>query len=122
MLLYASSTDRDSAAKEITDTCRYFFNQDTAGLADQQLLVLFRELCFPDFFFAHEVVQASLSGNILYHKPGYPNNFSIFFFYEKLGDNLDNKKRLLMHMKSKDGKSKSNEEINESLLQVVVFP
>ena len=58
----------------------------------------------------------------MYHEPGCPNNFSIFCFYEKLRDALDNKRRLLMHLKSKDGKAKSNEEINESLLQVVVAP
>ena len=42
MLLNASSTDGDRAAKEITSACRSFFNKETAGLADQQLSVLFR--------------------------------------------------------------------------------
>ena len=84
MLLNASSTDGDRAAKEITSACRSFFNQETAGLADQQLSVLFRELGFPDVSFAHGVVQAFLSGHFLYHEPGCPNNFSILCFYEKL--------------------------------------
>ena len=89
---------------------------------DQQLSVLFRELGFPDVGFAHGVVQAFLSRHFLYHEPGCPNNFSIFCFYEKLRDALDNKRRLLIHLKSKDVKAKSNEEINESLRQVVVAP
>ena len=83
MLLNASSTDGDRASKEITFACRSFFNQATAGLVDQQLSVLFRELGFPDFGFTNEVVQAFLSGNFLYHEPGCPNNFSILCFYEK---------------------------------------
>ena len=100
----------------------FFFNQDTAGLANQQLLALFRELGFPDVGFAHGVVQAFLRGHSLYHEPGCPNNFSIFCFYEKLRDAFDNKRRLLINLKSKYGKSKINEEINESLRQVVVAP
>ena len=58
----------------------------------------------------------------MYHEPGCPNNFSILCCYEKLRDALDNKRRFLMHLKSKDVKAKSNEEINESLRQVVVAP
>ena len=46
MLLNASSTDENTAAKEITSACRSFFNQETAGLDDQQFLVLFRYLGF----------------------------------------------------------------------------
>ena len=109
MLLNASLTDGDRAVEDITSACRSFFNQDTEGLADQQFLVLFRELGFPDVGFAHRVVQEFLSGHFLYHDPGCPNNFSIFCFYEKLRDALDNKRRLLMHLKSKDEKYKSNE-------------
>ena len=87
------------AAKDITAACRSFSNQDTVGLADQQLFVLFRELGFPDVGFSHGVVQAFLSGHFLYHEPVCPNNFSIFCFYEKLRDALYNKTRLLMHLK-----------------------
>ena len=65
MLLNASSTDGDRAAKDITATCRSSFNQESAGLSDQQLLVLFRELGFTDIGFAHRVVQAFLSGHFL---------------------------------------------------------
>ena len=101
---------------------RFFFNQETVGLADQQLSVLFRELGFPDVGFVYRVVQEFLSGHFLYHEPGCPNNFSIFCFHEKLCNVLDNKRCLLMHLKPKCGKSKSNEEINDSLREVVVAP
>ena len=40
MLLNASSTDGDRAAKDITATCYSFLNQETSGLDDQQLSVL----------------------------------------------------------------------------------
>ena len=42
MLLIASSTDRNRATKDITAAYCSFFNQETAGLADQQFPVLFR--------------------------------------------------------------------------------
>ena len=96
-MLNASSIDGDRTAKDNTAACRSFFNQETAVLADQQFLVLFRYLGFPCVSFAHGVVQAFLSGHFLYHEPGCPNNFSIFYFHEKLLDALDNKMRLLMH-------------------------
>ena len=45
MLLNASSTDRDRAAKEITSAC-LFFNKKTAGLADQQYFFSFLSFFF----------------------------------------------------------------------------
>ena len=76
-------------------------------MADPKKSVLFRELGFPDVGFAHVVVQAFLSGHFLYHEPGCPKNFSIFCFYEKSRETLDNKRPLLIHMKSKDGNLKA---------------
>ena len=84
MLLMASSTYGDRAATPVSPSCLYFFKQEAAGLADQQMLVLFREMRLPDVGFVHGVVQAFLSGQFLYFEPGCPNNFSIFCFYEKL--------------------------------------
>ena len=71
ILLNASSIDGDRAAKDVTSACRYFFIQETAGLANQQLLLLFRELVLPDVSFAHGVFQAFLSRHFLYHEPVY---------------------------------------------------
>ena len=112
MLLNVSSKYGDRAAKDITAACHSFFIQEIAGLVDQQLLVLLRELGFPDVGFAHGFFQAFLSGHFLYYDPGCPNNISIFCFYEKLRNALDNKRCLLMHLKPKYGRSKINEEIH----------
>ena len=119
MLLMASSTDGYRAATKVSPSCLSFFKQETAGLANQQVLVVFREMGFPYVGFAHVVVQAFLCGKLLYFEPGYPNNLSIFCFYEKLQDRFDNERCLLMHLKAKDGKSKTNEEITKYLRQVV---
>ena len=120
--MMASSTDGDRAATLLTPSCTSFFEQETAGVADQHLQVLFRELGFPDVGFAHGVIQAFLSGQFLYFEPGCPNKFSIFCFYEKLRDKFDNQRRLLIHLKAKDGKARTNEEINKSIHQVVKSP
>ena len=106
MLLISSSKDGDRAATKVSPSCLSFFKQETVGLSDQQLMVLFIEMGIPDVGFAHGVVQAFLSGKFLYFEPGCPNNFSIFCFYEKLQDRFDNERRLLMHLKAKDRKSK----------------
>ena len=84
MLLNASSIDGYRVTKKISSACRSFFDQETAGLANQQLSLIFRELGFPDVGFAYGVLQAFLSGHFLYHEPGCSNSFSIFCFYEKL--------------------------------------
>ena len=84
MLIMASSTDGDRETTKVIPSCLSFFKQETAGLSDQQLMLLFREMGIPDVGFAHVVVQAFLSGQFLYFEPGCPNNFSIFCFYEKL--------------------------------------
>ena len=106
----------------MSPSCLSFFKQETEGLADQKLLVLFRKMGLPYAGFAHGVVQAFLSGQLIYFEPGCPNNFSIFCFYENLRDRFDNDRRLIMHLKSKNGRAETNEEINESLRQVVVAP
>ena len=49
--------------KEITPACRYLFIQETAGLTNQQLLVLFRELGFPDVSFYMELSKHFLEDN-----------------------------------------------------------
>ena len=42
MLMMAFSTDGDRAASSLTPSCTSFFEQETAGVADQHLQVLFR--------------------------------------------------------------------------------
>ena len=90
MLLMASSTDGDRAATKVSPSFLSFFKQETSGLANQQLLVLFRYMGLPDVGFPHGVVQALLSGKFIYFEPGCPNKFSIFCCYENLRDRFDN--------------------------------
>ena len=53
MLLIASSIDGDRTATTVSPSCLSFFKQETAGLANQQLLVIFREMGLPDVGFSH---------------------------------------------------------------------
>ena len=107
MFLMASSTDRDRAATKVSPSCLSFFKKETAGLSNQQLMVLFREMGLPDVGFVHGVVQAFLRGKFLYFELGCPNSFSIFCLYEKLQDRFDNERRLLVHLKAKEKKSEN---------------
>jgi hypothetical protein len=63
-----------------------------------------------------------LTGQFLYFEPGHPNNFSCFVFSEKLRVKSDNTATMLMHLTSKDGKVKTNDELKESLKQVITTP
>ena len=90
-----------------------FFNQDSAALSEQQLSFLLQEEGYQDVAFAHGTVQAILAGNLLYNCPGRPSNFSIFNFYEKLKDGSENANTVLVHIMSKDGKTRSKEEIKQ---------
>ena len=121
MLLMAFSTDGDRAASTLTPSCKYFFEQETVGVADQYLQVLFRDLGMPDVGFAHGVIQAFLSGQFLYSSRD-PLPIFRSFAFTKLRDKFDNQRRLLIHLKAKDGKARTNEEINESIRQVVKSP
>jgi len=121
-ILNAASEDGEFAAKDIPESCAAVFNQDSASMSEREILVRLRQAGCPDVGFAHGVIQALLTGQFLYFEPGSPSNFSIFSFYKKLVDARDCRKRMLLHIRSKDGKSKSNDEINESLRQVVVVP
>jgi len=122
MLMNAASEDGDEMAMELPDSCKYFFEQDTAALSEQQLSFLLREEGLQDVGFAHGTVQALLTGHFLYNFTGCPSNFSIFSFHEKLKDGSETENTLLMHVMAKDGKARSKEDIKQSLKQVVVVP
>ena len=49
-----------------------------------------------------------------------PSNLSLFCFYEKIQDGSDKTNRLLLHVMAKDGRTRSKDEIQKSLKQVVV--
>ena len=51
-----------------------------------------------------------------------PNNLSCFCFKEKLSCKYDGERSLILHLREKDGKVRTNKEINKSLRQVVTAP
>ena len=75
-----------------------------------------------DISFGHGTVQAILAGNLLYNAPMNPSNLSIFCFFEKIQDGSEKANRLLLHVMAKDGRTRSKDEIQKSLKQVVVAP
>ena len=74
ILLNAVSEYGDRKAEAVPETCQAFLDQETLGLADQQLHIQYREFGLPDFDFADGVVHALLNRKILYFEPGIPNN------------------------------------------------
>jgi len=121
-ILNAASGDGEFAARDIPESCAAVFNQDSAGMSEREILVRLRMAGSPDVSFAHGTTQALLTGQFLYFEPGCPSNFSIFSFQTKLVDARDCTRRMLLHIRAKDGRSKSNKEIKESLKQVVAVP
>ena len=83
MLLNAASEYGDRKAEAVPDLYQVFFDQKTLGLADQQLYIQFREFGLWDAGFADGVIQALLSGRLLYFETRIPNNFSCFCYKEK---------------------------------------
>ena len=121
-ILNAASEDGEFAANEVPESCAAVFNQDSAGMSEREVLVRLRTAGSPDVNFAHGVTQALLTGQFLYFEPGRPSNFSIFSFQKKLVDARDCTHRMLLHIRARDGRSKSSDEIKESLKQVVIAP
>ena len=120
--LMAASIDGEEMADKIPASCQSFFNQDTAAMSSQELTFLLEGLGCQDVGFGHGTVQSILTGNLLYNAEGNPSNFSIFNFYEKLKDGSENSNTLLLHVMAKDSRTRSKEEINDSLKQVVAAP
>ena len=120
--LMAASTDGEDKASELPKSCKNFFDQDSAALSDQELSFQLENLGAQDISFGHGTIQAILAGNLLYNAPLNPSNLSLFCFYEKIQDGSDQTNRLLLHVMAKDGRTRSKDEIQKSLKQVVVTP
>ena len=82
----ASSVDGEQKAADLVDSCKSFFNQDSAALFDQELAFQLENLGCQDVSFSHGTVQSLLSAHLLYNAPMCPSNLSIFCFFEKLED------------------------------------
>ena len=84
--LMVSSVDGEQKAADLVDSCKSFFNQDSAALSDQELAFQLENLGCQDVSFSHGTVQSLLSGHLLYNTRMCPSNLSIFCFFEKLED------------------------------------
>ena len=73
-----------------------------------------------DVSFDQGTIQSLLAALLQYNTPGRPSNLSIFCFHEKLRDGSENEEMVLLWAMQKDGKTRSQEDIKESLKQVVV--
>ena len=60
----ASSTDGESMADDLVDSCKEFFNQDSAALSDQELSLQLEGLGAYDVSFGRGTVQSILIGGI----------------------------------------------------------
>ena len=122
LILNAASEDGDCTAKSVPKSCESFFNQESVGLAEEELAAMLSEAGYDDVGFSHGVIQSLYQGHFLSFDAGSPSNLAPFCFFEKLSDESDSRARMLAHIRARDGKAKSNEEIDESLKQVVVAP
>ena len=75
-----------------------------------------------DVSFGQGTIQLLLAGLLQYNAPGRPSYLSIFCFFEKLRDRSENEEMVLLWVVQKDGKTRSQEDIQKSLKQVVVAP
>ena len=117
-----SSVDGEQKADDLVDSCKSFFQQDSAALSDQELAFQLENMGCQDVSFSHGTVQSILPGHLLYNAPMCPSNLSIFCFFEKLEDGEEKGNRILLWVMGKEGRTRSKDEIQKSLKQVVVTP
>ena len=120
--LMASSVDDEQKAADLVDSCRSFFNQDSAALPDQELAFQLENLSAQDVSFSHGTVQFLLLAHLLYNAPMCLSNLSIFCFFEKLEDGEEKSNRILLWVMGKEGRTTSKDKIQNSLKQVVATP
>ena len=118
----AASTDGEEPAEELPKSCKDFYNQKSAPLPSQELVEQLGAIGCQDVGFDQGTIQSLLAGLLQYNAPGSPSNLSVFCFYEKLRDGSENEEMVLLWVMQKDGKTRSQEDIEKSLKQVVVAP
>lgn len=123
MLKNAVATVCDETPETIPDSCSAFFNSDSAGLADQELMFQFETLGMNDIHFIQSF-QALYMGNFLYPNKGAPCNFSCFCFSKR--DLVLTKGRtsraLLIHLLKTEGNGKTLDERKVSAKQTIKAP
>ena len=60
-----SSVDGEKKAEDLVDSCKSFFNQDSAALSDQELAFLLEKIGAQDVSFSHGTMQSLLLGHLL---------------------------------------------------------
>ena len=120
--LMVSSVDGKQKAEDLVDSCKSLFNQDSAVLSDQDLASQLENLGAQDVSFSHGNVHSLLSGYLLFNTPMCPSNLSIFYFFEKLEDGEEKGNRILLWVMGKESRTRSTDEIQKSMKQVVVTP
>ena len=113
--LMAASTDGEEPAEEIPKSCKDFYNQESAPLSSQELVEQLGVMGYQDVGFGQGTIQSLLAGLLQYNAPGSPSNLSVFCFYEKLRDGSENEEMVLLWVMQKDGKTRSQEDIEKSL-------
>ena len=103
-----SSVDGEQKAADLVESCKSFFNQDSAALSDQELAFQLENSGCQDVSFSHGTVQSLLSGHLLYNAPMCPSNLSIFCFFEKLEDGGEKGNRIYL----RSGNAKEAETIS----------
>ena len=123
MLKMASAEDPDRPADKLVESCLFFLNKKTFGLADQELSHQFDDLEMLNVGFAHGLVQALQNGAFLHSNPGYPDNFSPFCFYGLSAlEDKQSSRSLILHLITTQGQGKNTSEIKASAKQTIKVP
>jgi hypothetical protein len=124
MLLNAAATNSEIKPEDLPESCKAFFNQKSAGQADEELKLQFENLDMGDVFISYPLVQALFGGKLTYPAMGLPCNLSAFSFCERdpSMDDEEDRRGLVIHLVKEEGKGRSLEEIKSSTRQVVRAP
>ena len=69
-----SSVDGEQKAVNLVDSCKSFFNQESAAPSDQELAFQLENLGCKDVGFGHGTVQSLLPGHLVYNAPMCPSS------------------------------------------------
>ena len=124
MILNTSATNNETKPDDLPESCKAFFNRKSAGQADEELKLQFKNLDMGDVFISCSLVQALFGGKLTCPAMGSPCNLSAFSFCERDPSTDDDKDRrgLVIHLAKEEGKGCSLEEIKSSTKQTVRAP
>jgi hypothetical protein len=107
----------------LPETCLRFFNQETVGMAQYDLVHQFKDLRAPDVTFALGTTNALYMDQFLRSDSSTPSNFRIFAFRkQELHTDSRQEDYMVSHLIREEGRKKSVDEIEASLKQSVHIP